>query len=113
MRGGTPLLEAVPELESTGSAKRRLGIRGTPPDLTDVPAGCVFAPRCDYAQPSCDSVSMAIQPVGPDHGTACHLAETFLPSLRNSGVAADTIETITVENPRRWLTIAAPPQTPR
>lgn len=38
-----------------------------------------------------------------------YLAETFVPSLRNSGVADDTIETITAENPRRWLTIAAPP----
>jgi oligopeptide/dipeptide ABC transporter ATP-binding protein len=65
------LLESVPELESAGHAKRRPGIRGTPPELTDVPVGCVFAPRCDYAQPSCELVTMTMQPVGPDHGTAC------------------------------------------
>jgi predicted metal-dependent phosphotriesterase family hydrolase len=35
-----------------------------------------------------------------------YLAETFLPALREAGVPEETIQTITVENPRRWLTIA-------
>jgi oligopeptide/dipeptide ABC transporter ATP-binding protein len=65
------LLESVPELESAGSATRRAGIPGTPPELTDVPAGCVFAPRCTYAQASCESVTMELAPVGPRHATAC------------------------------------------
>jgi predicted metal-dependent phosphotriesterase family hydrolase len=34
-----------------------------------------------------------------------YLPETFLPSLRSSGVSEETIHTITVENPRRWLAI--------
>lgn len=34
-----------------------------------------------------------------------YLAETFLPSLRAAGVSDETIHTITVQNPRRWLTI--------
>jgi phosphotriesterase-related protein len=37
-----------------------------------------------------------------------YLAETFLPRLRNSGVTEDAIGTLTVENPRRWLTITPP-----
>jgi predicted metal-dependent phosphotriesterase family hydrolase len=37
-----------------------------------------------------------------------YLVESFLPSLHSSGVTADTIHTITVENPRRWLTITPP-----
>ena len=39
------------------------------------------------------------------HGYA-YLAETFLPRLRAAGVAAVEIETMTVANPRRLLTIA-------
>jgi predicted metal-dependent phosphotriesterase family hydrolase len=35
-----------------------------------------------------------------------YLAETFLPALSAAGLDAATIETITVDNPRRWLTIA-------
>ncbi len=67
------LLRSVPELESAGSVKRRPGIPGTPPELTDVPAGCVYKPRCGHAQPRCESVTMAIETVGPDHATACPL----------------------------------------
>ena len=35
-----------------------------------------------------------------------YLAETFLPSLAAAGLDRSTIATITVDNPRRWLTIA-------
>ena len=34
-----------------------------------------------------------------------YLAERFLPALREAGVPDETLRTITVENPRRWLTI--------
>ena len=37
-----------------------------------------------------------------------YMIENFLPALRASGVDEDTIHTITVENPRRWLTITPP-----
>jgi phosphotriesterase-related protein len=35
-----------------------------------------------------------------------YLADTFLPRLREAGVSAAEIETMTVANPRRLLTIA-------
>ncbi len=35
-----------------------------------------------------------------------YLAETFLPRLRDAGVSEDEIRTITIDNPRRLLTIA-------
>jgi oligopeptide/dipeptide ABC transporter ATP-binding protein len=65
------LLESVPELESAGAVRRRPGIPGTPPELTDIVEGCVFTPRCGHAQPQCASVSMALQNIGPEHRTAC------------------------------------------
>jgi phosphotriesterase-related protein len=34
-----------------------------------------------------------------------YVAQTFLPALRAAGVPEDTLRTITVENPHRWLTI--------
>jgi phosphotriesterase-related protein len=37
-----------------------------------------------------------------------YVIETFLPSLRAAGVDERMIETITVDNPRRWLTITPP-----
>jgi oligopeptide/dipeptide ABC transporter ATP-binding protein len=65
------LLESVPRLESAGRATRKTVIPGAPPDPTDLPAGCVFKPRCRYAQPRCDEVSMALEAVAPAHETAC------------------------------------------
>jgi oligopeptide/dipeptide ABC transporter ATP-binding protein len=65
------LLESVPRLESAGHPSRRPGIAGVPPELTDVLPGCVFKPRCRYARPSCESISMALQPVSGRHETAC------------------------------------------
>lgn len=37
-----------------------------------------------------------------------YMIENFLPALRACGVHEDAIHTITVENPRRWLTITPP-----
>jgi predicted metal-dependent phosphotriesterase family hydrolase len=36
-----------------------------------------------------------------------YVAERFLPALRQAGLDDATLQTITVENPRRWLTIEA------
>jgi oligopeptide/dipeptide ABC transporter ATP-binding protein len=65
------LLESVPSLESAGSAQRRPAIPGQPPELTETLPGCVFAPRCRFARPECQTISMALERVGPEHETAC------------------------------------------
>ncbi|HEY4098586.1 MAG TPA: ABC transporter ATP-binding protein [Baekduia sp.] len=65
------LLESVPELESAGRAQPRAGIPGQPPELGEVLPGCVFAPRCAFAQPECLTISMDLAPVGPAHACAC------------------------------------------
>jgi oligopeptide/dipeptide ABC transporter ATP-binding protein len=65
------LLESIPQLESAGKATRLAGIPGDPPDPGDSLPGCVFRPRCAYAQPGCETVSMALEPVDPGHETAC------------------------------------------
>ncbi|HEY7633365.1 MAG TPA: ABC transporter ATP-binding protein [Thermoleophilaceae bacterium] len=67
------LLDSVPQLESAGRATRKSVIPGTPPEPTESLPGCVFKPRCRYAQPSCELVSMALEPVSPGHDTACPL----------------------------------------
>lgn len=44
-----------------------------PPALS----GCAFAPRCGYATPACREAEPAMRPVGPSHGTACHLFDSL------------------------------------
>jgi len=46
------LFEALPE-KAADSSRRLYNIPGMPPDLTQPPPGCRFAPRCRYAQDKC------------------------------------------------------------
>jgi oligopeptide/dipeptide ABC transporter ATP-binding protein len=65
------LLQSVPELASAGQPHRRGGIAGRPPELGEELNGCVFAPRCAYAESDCTEVDMTLRAVGPAHESAC------------------------------------------
>ena len=45
------LRRAFPPLSEP--VRRLTGIPGSPPDLLDLPPGCAFAPRCEFAMPIC------------------------------------------------------------
>jgi oligopeptide/dipeptide ABC transporter ATP-binding protein len=63
----TDLLAAVPSLD--GPLHRRLKvIAGRPPDLSDRPAGCRFAPRCRKAQVRCHKESPPLAEEAPGFG---------------------------------------------
>ena len=51
-------------------------IPGMPPELTDLPAGCAFAPRCAHASVICATVPQPRPDAGPlapsTHVIACH-----------------------------------------
>src|SRR5262245_19599864 len=52
-------------------------IEGQPPDLTQVPAGCSFAPRCPLAEPRCAEARPPLETIGAGHQVACiRAAET-------------------------------------
>ena len=66
------LLASVPRLDRTGGDLP--AIDGLPPDLTRVPGGCPFHPRCPYAQPACRVIVPVLAPLGPGRESACHFA---------------------------------------
>ena len=67
------LLESVPRLDArTG---RLIPIEGTPPDLTNMPEGCAFAPRCRFADDQCTSERPILQEFAPGHLVACWHSE--------------------------------------
>ncbi len=47
------------------------GIPGTVPTVMNYPKGCPFHPRCDRAQPTCETVEPVLTPRG-DGAVACH-----------------------------------------
>jgi peptide/nickel transport system ATP-binding protein len=51
----------------------RFEARGDPPDLTSLPPGCPFAPRCPHVRPSCLDALPAWRQVGPSHQVRCVL----------------------------------------
>ncbi len=64
------LMEAFPSL--LGESKQLTGIAGNPPSLVDPPEGCLFAPRCAFANDECRTVRPELISYG-DHQVRCHL----------------------------------------
>lgn len=50
-------------------------IRGTVPELKDIPAGCPFSTRCEYASPECFSQRPPRYECTPMHCMYCHHAD--------------------------------------
>ena len=76
------LLASLPRLDEFGE-ERLVPIEGSPPSLINKPSGCVFHPRCPFAQDLCRSDVPELRLIeGDAHMSACHYAET----LREVGV---------------------------
>ncbi len=58
------LLEAFPSIRGPRVPLR--GIPGSPPDLSSIPAGCRFHPRCPHALDRCTQVAPSLFPVDAD-----------------------------------------------
>ena len=77
------LLASLPRLDDTGNELLK-PIRGNPPSLVNVPSGCAFHPRCDFAREErCSTEVPLLRSIdGTAHTSACHYAE----DLREVGV---------------------------
>ncbi|MCB0087053.1 MAG: ABC transporter ATP-binding protein [Caldilineaceae bacterium] len=64
------LLRSIPRLD-LGRQKRLVPIEGLPPDLLEAPSHCPFAPRCAFAVDKCWEANPPLEPVGPNHKSAC------------------------------------------
>ena len=60
------LIRSVPLLEAHRSG-RLASIPGFPPDMLNVPPGCPFTPRCEYAQDICEREMPPLKQVGERH----------------------------------------------
>ncbi|MGP3963890.1 dipeptide ABC transporter ATP-binding protein [Nonomuraea sp. 3N208] len=70
------LMRSLPRLDST--AERLLPIPGQPPDLTEKPPGCAFAPRCPTARGRSVCIQTRPELRADDAGTgasACHFPD--------------------------------------
>jgi len=68
------LLRSVPRLDEPRRTKLS-PIEGQPPDLTRLPRGCAFVPRCRYAIERCREETPPLMPLADDHLSACWVAD--------------------------------------
>jgi peptide/nickel transport system ATP-binding protein len=55
--------------------QRLEAIPGAPPDLSEMPTGCSFAPRCRFVQQACVAKPPDLRPTGQSHLVRCILTE--------------------------------------
>jgi oligopeptide/dipeptide ABC transporter ATP-binding protein len=73
------LLASIPRLDSEGDTL--ISIKGLPPNLTRIPAGCPFHPRCSRAEEICRATLPPDVDLGNGRTSACH----FAAEVRDSG----------------------------
>ena len=66
------LLGSMPGTDTeTGRGNRLNAIQGAPPDLTALPDGCPFAPRCAFVQDRCRTELPELEESPPGHAIRC------------------------------------------
>ena len=117
------LLDALPDIDL---ARGFRPIRGRLPDLTRIPEGCVFAPRCDFVEDACTRGQPALATVGQAHVARCLRWEKVIamppapterriaPEPQETAAPVARVERLTkhYDEPgvlARWLGIARPP----
>jgi oligopeptide transport system ATP-binding protein len=70
------LLESIPRLDSKGTQLR--AIKGLPPNLTNIPSGCPFHPRCPMAVDRCRAVDPPLEALPGGRSSACLFAEELV-----------------------------------
>ena len=80
------LMASIPRLPSmrgkpTAARARLKEIPGMVPPLTNLPPGCVFAPRCALADARCEKQMPAYEEKQPGHWAACWHAEQVAGAL--------------------------------
>lgn len=64
------LFESIPKLDE--DSEMLVPIQGSTPNMSSLPTGCYFHPRCKFKKEICEKVSPSIQ--GEDHVYKCHFA---------------------------------------
>jgi oligopeptide/dipeptide ABC transporter ATP-binding protein len=80
------LLRSVPRLDEPRRA-RLAPIDGQPPDLTRLPRGCAFAPRCAFRVARCEEAAPPLELVRAAHASACWEARKLAGEVAGEAVS--------------------------
>lgn len=76
------LMQSIPGLHQD-KEKRLTPIPGSPPDMTNPPSGCPFAPRCPYARVICKTSLPEYVKLSNTHRSMCWLLQKDAPNEQN------------------------------
>ncbi|MBI3977540.1 MAG: ABC transporter ATP-binding protein [Chloroflexi bacterium] len=65
------LLSCVPRLEGGAAKGQLVAIPGQVPQMTNLPPGCIFEPRCSFATPQCRAERPGLVAAMPGHAVRC------------------------------------------
>lgn len=69
------LINAAPSL--IDDFKNKKAIVGSPPDLFNIPKGCAFRPRCEFAEEQCELIKPGYTQIAEDHIVVCHFCREY------------------------------------
>ncbi|MGI8575587.1 MAG: ABC transporter ATP-binding protein [Egibacteraceae bacterium] len=81
------LMHSIPRVTQKGG--KLDPIVGTPPDLSDIPSGCPFHPRCPYVRERCTNEQPPLYEVETGRGSACHYYEEVLSDVGAGGAVSE------------------------
>lgn len=81
------LLRSIPKV--TAQKSKLIPIPGSPPDLLSPPAGCPFAPRCEYAMKVCMKYPPKKIGLSDTHSVACWLMHPKSLGYKTEGLYAN------------------------
>ena len=93
----------IGSLPKIGERTTRVGLPGSPPNLSDPPAGCRFHPRCPEAMDVCRTVVPEMLQLANRHRVACHAVakeEGLAVPQPEPTMASDSGERIAVDSIR-------------
>lgn len=73
------LIRCLPKMGLTKTSSILYPIRGRVPSPANLPPGCVFEPRCDYARDDCRRQRPALRTIAGSHASRCLFAEEIDP----------------------------------
>jgi oligopeptide/dipeptide ABC transporter ATP-binding protein len=76
------LLSSIPPADPD-IRPNRIRLAGEVPSPANPPPGCIFHPRCNYAQPICSQQEPVLIEIEPGHHVSCHFAKEL--NLRGIG----------------------------
>ncbi len=81
------LLRCIPQKGTHYTETALYTIPGRVPPLTEMPPGCIFAPRCALAEPQCTIAAPPLEMSAPDHLARCYRWRAV---VEQPALAADT-----------------------